>query len=448
MTGPRWRWPWRSTNKSVSSDIHGPSPTVIRDVDSKGPTHIAGGDQYTYNIDHVNLNISLGLAQLLRRWPDAAPYVHEVASETGRSSDGQISLEDLLLQLADLNVPAEAFPPILKVSELVRKDASDQEIREAFGSLAEIWAAQAPARQESLDNFRHPSDRSADDPPGDPCLLIALDPDFYSTDLYRLSIVLYRNGRDGDPQDGGDDAMSVAEIEAWLRPSLPVLFGTNRGPLLVEFAVPPELLGTAFDQWFIPNRPDGLSDEDFQLGEKFPVVVRDIERMAPGTDRHMWERRWQLLCNCHSNCSSLGALRWIFPEKNETFRQLRASLWHADSHGKACLGLLAGPAFSSRRTDLLKAGFDAGIPAAIWLREPDPGSAAVADDRQYLTTVIESTKLCSLPSEVLNRRLQAVAEGEPAGHPGTRLSLLWADPGRTWERPLTAPEPSSNGADF
>jgi hypothetical protein len=145
---------------------------------------------------------------------------------------------------------------------------------------------------------------------------------------------------------------------------------------------------------------------------------------------------------------SPNALRWVCPEKNETFRQLRASLRHADSHGKVCLALLPGPTVEMRRTDLLKAGFEAGIPAAVWLREPGQDGLAATDDTQYLKEIVESSDLRSLPARVLNLRLRAVADGEPEGHPGTRVSLLWADPGRTWEQPFRTPEPSSNGADF
>lgn len=439
---------WLRRGRAAPSGDGSTSPRVIQEVDSKGSANVAGRDQSTYNIDQVTVNISLDLAQLLRRWPDATPYVHEVASESGIFVGGKVSAEDLLLYLADLNIPAEAFPPVLKVSERIRRHASDQEMRDAFGSIADQWAAQEPARWTSLENIRDKSEKSADNTLGDSCLLVALDPDYYSTDRYRLSIVLYRSGRDGDRRDDDSAAMSIEEIEARLKLSLPVLFQVKRGQLLVEFAVPPELLCTAFDQWFIPNRPGGLPEEDYQLGEHFPVVVRDIERMAPGTDRRIWKYRWQLLCNCDSNGSSLEAFRWVFPEDNETFRRLRASLWHADSHGKACLGLLAGPAASSRRADLLKAGAEAGIPAAIWLREPGSGGATPEGDRQYLKQVIESTELRSLPTTVLNLRLRAVADGEPEGHPGTRLGLLWADPGRTWERPFKIPEPSSDGADF
>jgi hypothetical protein len=411
-------------------------------VHSEGAANVAGRDQ-------VNVNISLVLGELLNKYPDATPYVYEVASEAGISIGDKVSVEDVLHYLADLNIPAEAFPVILKVSELAWQHASGQEMRDEFGSVAERWAEQVPARQEALGELRNEADKSGVDYSNDrACLLIALDPDYYSADRYRLSIALYRDGRDGDRKDGSDDAMSMAEVKAQLKISLPLLFRENRNQFLVEFAVPPELLCSDFDQWFIPNRPDGLPEEDIQLGEQFPVVVRDIERMAPGTDRRMWEYRWQCLCSCTSNGLSLNALRLVFPEKNETFRQLRASLRHADSHEKACLALLPGPTAEMRRMDLLKAGFEAGIPAAVWLREPGQGSSTMVDDRQYLTEIVESSDLHSLPARVLNLRLRAVADGEPEGHPGTRVSLLWADPGRTWEQPFKTPEPSSNGADF
>jgi vWA-MoxR associated protein C-terminal domain len=445
VSGVSRRWRKRMAGGSAGGN-NGPSAQITQEVNSEGAANIAGHDQSTFNIDQVNL--SLNLSQLLRRWPDAAPYVYDVASENGIPVGATAGVEDLVAYLADLNIPAEAFPAILRVGELIRRYATDPDMRDGFASIAEQWAALVPARQESLGKLRSESGESDEWPPADPCLLIALDPDYYSTDRYRLSIIAYRNGHDGDRRDDNESAMSVAEIEVHLRLSLPLLFQVSHGQLLVEFAVPPELLCTAFDQWFIPNRPGGHPDEDCQLGERFPVVVRDIERMSPGTDRHLWEHRWRLLGHCRRNDSSSDALRWILPEDNETFRQLRASLRHTDSHGKACLGLLPGPTASMRRTELLKAGLDAGIPAAIWLREADQGATALEDDRQYLKKVTESADLHSLPSTVLNLRLQAVAEGEPAGHPGSRLGLLWADPQRTWERPFRAPEPSSSGADF
>jgi hypothetical protein len=442
-------WSWRKAGKPAGEEDKDPSSLVSQIVHSEGAAHIAGRDQSINHIDQVNVNISLTLGRLLLKYPKATPYVYEVASEAGISIGNEVSAEDVLHYLADLNIPAEAFPVILKVSELASRHATGQEMRDEFGSVAEQWAAQVPARREALEDLRSESDKTEEDYSSDKaCLLIALDPDYYSADRYRLSIVLYRDGRDGDRKDGSDDAMPIAEIEARLKMSLPVLFRENRNKFLVEFAVPPELLCTAFDQWFIPNRPDGLPEEDIQLGERFPVVVRDIERMAPGTDRSMWEYRWQRLCACTSDGLSLSALRWVFPEKNETYRQLRASLWLADSHGKACLALLPGPSEMRRMELLLMAGFEAGIPAAVWLREPGQGGYTMADDRQYLKAIVESADLHSLPARVLDLRLRAVADGEPEGHPGTRVSLLWADPGRTWEQPFKTPEPSSNGADF
>lgn len=449
VTGLPRNWPWRKAGKPAGDEDKDPSSLVSQIVHSEGAAHIAGRDQSINHIDQVNVNISLVLGKLLHKYPDATPYVYEVASEAGISIGNEESLEDVLHYLADLNIPAEAFPVILKVSELAWQHASGQEMRDEFGSVAEQWAEQLPARREALGELRNAADKSGEHYPDDrACLLIALDPDYYSADRYRLSIVLYRDGQEGDRKDGSDDALSMTEVETRLKMSLPVLFHENRNQFLLEFAVPPELLCTAFDQWFIPNRPDGLPEEDIQLGEQFPVVVRDIERMAPGTDRRMWEYRWQCLCNCSSDDLSLSALRWVFPEKNENFRQLRASLRLADSQAKACLALLPGPTAEIQRIELLKAGFEVGIPAAVWLREPGQGGSTMADDRQYFKEIVESSDLYSLPARVLDMRLRAVADGEPEGHPGTRVSLLWADPGRTWEQPFKTPEPSSNGADF
>jgi hypothetical protein len=440
------RWPRRRTDSPAVNAGHEPPSRLDQHVEAEGSAYIAGRDQSTHNV--VNMNISLVVAQLLRDRPDGTPYVYEVASQSGVPAEGNASVEEVLRRLADLNVPAEAFPPILKVSELIRQHADDQETREVFGLVADHWAAQDPARRESLEDLRQASGELPDAPPADPCLLIVLDPDYYSTDHYRLSVVLYRHGRNGDRQDDDSDAMPVATIEERLKQSLPRLFTKSRGQPFIEFAVPPELLGTPFDQWSVPSRPDGPPEEDYQLGEIGPLVLRDIDRILPGADRSAWEQRWRRLCASHGDGSSLEVLRLVFPEKNETYKQLRASLRHTDARGKAFLALLAGPTAAFRRMEQLKAGLAAGIPAAIWLREPDEGAPEQEADREYLQRVIGSTELPSLPRKVMDLRLEAVVDGEPAGHPGTRLSLLWDDPGRTWERSFTAPESSSNGDDF
>ena len=224
----RWRFRPRHRASEPTVDEHPiPSPKVSQKVDSEGPTSIAGRDQATINIDQVvNLNISLAhLEQLLRQWPDAAPSVHEVASEAHLSGSGKFLAEDLLRHLARLdNTPPDELPPIVKVGERVRQSTGDQEMRDAFGSVAEEFAAREPARRESLENLRRESSESSDALPGDSCLLIVLDPDNYSIDRYRLSIVLYRNGRDGDRQDEDDTAITIEEIEARLRAVAPGAF--------------------------------------------------------------------------------------------------------------------------------------------------------------------------------------------------------------------------------
>jgi hypothetical protein len=420
---------------------------VKQTAEVKGRASFAGRDQYNVKVSNVIiLPLLPELAGMLKELPDALADFYQVASETGAPIPANSSLDDLLGWLAELITQRGEFPRPLQVSELAATHAADAATRDTLRSIGERWAAAVPGGQDSLASFRE-SSASGEEQQGDPCLLIILDQDRNGDDHYRLSLVLYRNGRDGVPQPGDDVYRPVDKIQARLRECLPALFHTtSRGSLLIEFAVPSRLLDTDFDQWSVPYRPNGPPGRDYQLGEKYPVVVRDLERMAPGGDRSLWEARWERLRNCVD--SSPGAVFWVGPRESDS-GSLRARLRLKDSHGQVCLGLLPAPSVLSCFADLLEAGFDTGIPAAIWLRPPKPGAGRQNDkkDKRYLKGKIRPRELSVLPYKVQDLRLQALADRTPAAHPGRRLSLLWADPGRTWE-PLAEPPPSTNGDDI
>jgi hypothetical protein len=402
-----------------------------------------------YNVKASNviiLSLLPELTGILKELPDALAHIYQVASETGAQIPPNSGLNDLLDRLAESITLRGEFPRPLMVSELAASHAGDAATRESLRSIGERWAAEVPGGQDSLASFRE-SSASAAEQQGDPCLLIILDQDRNADGQYRLSLVLYYNGRYGVPQPGDNVYRTVDKIQARLQECLPGLFHTiGLGSLLIEFAVPSKLLDTDFDQWSVPYRPNGPSGRDYQLGEKYPVVVRDLERMAPGGDRALWESRWERLCK-HVD-SAPDAVFPVNPEEYDP-QSLRAKLRLDEFHGRVCLVLLPAPSALSRVADLLEAGFDTGIPAAIWLRPPGPGAGPPNDkkDKRYLKGEIRSRELAVLPHKVQVLRLRALADRKPAAHPGRRLSLLWADPGRTWE-PFAEPLPSSNGDDI
>jgi hypothetical protein len=250
-----------------------------------------------------------------------------------------------------------------------------------------------------------------------------------------------------------------------------ILFSVGGLPL-IEFAVPEDLLGKDFDQWPVPSRPDGSPSDDYRLGERYPVVVRDLDRMdpdkIPAGDRDIWESRWKLLLGFEG--PEQGLLREVDLQKmtnlrtDVIYRSMRAAFLLDDACGNAVLALLPPALGKGAKADraavlgVLRAGCHAGMPAAIWLRHPETRRSGATpappeDDRTFLAKALDQADsgrpaLRDLPRHVRALRLQAEADGQNAAHPGRRLSLLWADPNRSWTAPeFQLPQPTSNGAD-
>jgi hypothetical protein len=246
------------------------------------------------------------------------------------------------------------------------------------------------------------------------------------------------------PQECDDESVSLKEIKARVRSLLPVL-SRGLGMVLVEFAVPESLLGADFDQWPLASHPGAPVETDFRLGEKYPVVVRDLDRMKPDLD--MWQSRWRRLLGCDGPAHE--AVYWATPQPTTRFKQLRAMLLDPETEGHVILALHPAQVPARTMDDMIRAGVAAGVPAAIWMRRRHAARASIEDDRDYLEKAMVEGALCSLPHRVRTLRLRAAQEQEKAAHPGRRLSLLWADPDRYWNPPpFEQPALSANGDDL
>jgi hypothetical protein len=424
-------------------------PSVAQHADAHRDAYIVGSGALTQNRFNLYLGISdesvarllPDLVRLLTDRPEAIPAIREAAGHA--QPPAGFDLAGVLAWLAQLvpDVPAELPPPLL-VSELARQRATDAVAREAFGAIAEKWAAEVPGGQRRLDDFRG-SAGLAGQRGGEPCLVVLLDPDRNGGDGYRLSVKLFGNGRGGEPQPGEDTLLSLDEIRARLGERLPSLIRTVDGSsLLLEFVVPRHLLHADVDQWLIPERPGGSPPRSYRLGSRHAVVVRDLERMSPLDDRSMWRKRWRRLCECTDPAP--GAVRWVRPREGHSYESMAASLLREQAHGQVCLALLAAPSAGTSAAELLEAALTAGVPAAVWLRQP---ASEDEDDERYLTIAVESAALRSLPRQVLDMRQAAEEARQDAAQRGRNLSLLWDNPDRTWEpQPFTVPAPLVNGA--
>jgi hypothetical protein len=408
-------------------------------MENQGPTNaLASGVQNNFN---VTINAE-DLSALLASLPDAVAMLFEMAGDYLQLPP-DLDVKGLIYRLAEFITPADGIPWLVRAAEIARQHATDSDVRAALGASVDQWAAGAPGVQGGLDDFRTTL-KPGGDSASEPCLLIALNGDRSGGYGYQMSIVVFRNGRDGDPQPSDDSLLSLTDVRRRLRECLPPLIRTlNADSLLVEFVVPRDLLSTDFDQWRIPERPGGAEGRSYPIGVRHAVVVRDIERMSPLDDRSTWRARWHRLCTY--NVPVDGAVRWVGPEDAHDYSSLVASLSRQHAGGQVCLALSS--ALSERSlSDLLEAGLCAGVPAAIWLRQPVSGDDD--GDEPYLARLVDSIVLHKLPRKILDLRQEAEEERRGREHQGRRLGLLWDDPNRTWAPPpFSVPAPSLNGAD-
>jgi hypothetical protein len=418
-----------------SSDTEGatrkgaaPSSGVNQTADIGGSAHIVGsGSQYNVNLtlgDESIRRLLPDLEQLLADLSDALAIIHEAAGAAQVPPD--LDVAGLLRWLAELMIPADQLPRPLWVSELAGQRATDPAAQQAFSAIGERWADEVPGGQRRLNEFRK-SHESADVPADEPCLVIILEPDSNGGERYRLSSILFRNTRDREPQHWDDTCLTLDEIQSRLQESLPALVQrVDRSSLFVEFVVPRELLNADFDQWPIPEPHGSFSHQYHQLGVRYPVVVRHLDRMTPSDDRSLWQARWQRLCSCAGPVND--AVRWVDPQGRESVGSLAAGLLRESADGQVCLALLPAHPVGTPIAELLGAGLTAGVPAAIWLRQPSTGRGGWKKDKRYLALAIEAAELHGLPRRVLDLRQKAEEAQEAATHQGRHLSLLWDDP--------------------
>jgi hypothetical protein len=191
---------------------------------------------------------------------------------------------------------------------------------------------------------------------------------------------------------------------------------------IIEFFLPFNLLGLDVDQWRIRRSKKGF---ETKLGIEYPVVIRMLERNSiEAALRDEAIRRW---CSMRTTSPESSRLNVYWLERFENREKLVAALKLAQD--AACLGLT----FSCAGTpsDLWVAALMAGIPAAVWVREPLDLMPPPMRDRldKILMGGDPPQDPHDLPWRVRTAR-QAAEAAAPQIDPGTCLSLLWDDPGR------------------
>jgi hypothetical protein len=396
-------------------------------------------------VDRLLASIPEGLV------PDSAArrLYYRSVGRFGPPLEGERDLHEVVRQLAGLNLQVGGtFPyPLLAFVERLARQVEDAGVRTqlqqwvdtASGDLGIEPALYRRLQREATEQVPGGDER--------PYLLVQLKPSALNHEvdeperlqLYvqawlvdeRGELDLRFNQDEVSTIEGGTVEAVGSALDQWLE-RVTDLIPEAMSRLVFEFFLPRELLCYPVDQWSIVA--DDQIGMEIKLGEQFPVVVREVDRLGNRKARHHWRRKWEH-AQAFGSCPGCGAMHWVDDTQVLDRKRFYLELLHAEH--RTCVGLPYLPPDAPERRDLLLVTLSAGIPIALWLRRriEDMGQL-----RRDVDAELTRAGLTRLPEFVLRQRVEAGSEDH---HAGSHLALLWDNPDRLPPVPpeLSAPEP-------
>ncbi|MEV4000823.1 trypsin-like peptidase domain-containing protein [Actinomadura sp. NPDC049753] len=223
----------------------------------------------------------------------------------------------------------------------------------------------------------------------------------------------------GRPTERVPDRRVRPVVEAGVAALAPALFGRD---WMIEFAVPEGWLGKPFEQWYVDPR-------NRIPMRKYPVVVRDVERLRPDSIRRdQAHHRWRLLIE--RGRSEPRPIACDAPRRGSDFQD-----W-LEANIDFCVLVYGSRPVKS----WLTAALNNGVPVMMWTRTPCDASSH-GDCRGHrvldeLTAAVGDRHPGDLPRLALALRKAALVAPKGTPHCGRDLTLLWDDPSRLPDPPL------------
>lgn len=300
--------------------------------------------------------------------------------------------------------------------------------RQTTGRLAEqlkLWAAAVAGR---LGLTSLVIERLLADPgvPRTLSVMAELEPASPDQNLVRLNIWRYLDS--GQTISVRLDQPPVPAAQAWQELKVALLAeleaaGGARQPVTVEIFVQSHLMDEDVAGWQI--WPEQRWAE---LGRRYPVVMRDLDRRHDPRVLGSWCSRWESL-----EVRAVGeALLPVDCAKRE----------HAEHEGRiegdpglGAIALAVSP-FRSATRSALEVALPAGVPVLVWPRrqcheclEPGGPACPAAAFAQSLADELRQTRLADLPERIRLLRNDA-AVSKDGTHCGRDLVLVWDNPHR------------------
>ncbi len=254
--------------------------------------------------------------------------------------------------------------------------------------------------------------------PGPPSVIVRLERMTHGA--FDITVHLWTDGAAGRSRRAEEVPRQRVRqvVEEHVAELAPALFGRE---WMIEFAVPQKWLSTPFEQWH-------ADPEKTQRMRRYPLVVRDVQRMRPDSfARDQAYRRWRLLSELERS-----------DPRRITCDTARDSGYFSDlleANDDYCV-LVYG---ACPPDESLRAALSNGVPVMLWPRTAC--DAAVHEKchghgvQEELAEAVGGAHPGDLPRLARDLRKRALlAKDEP--HCGRDLTLLWDDPSRLPDPPL------------
>lgn len=342
------------------------------------------------------------LSQVGWSYKQFLPYVRGALAVIDQPVTLPASLGEAIARLDDLP-PVDGIPPLLDFAERVARAAHNEGLRR--------WVAQestAHMRAELADRLRGGTVRVR-------LSLWYRDDDVQGPSIEGdLDIVVDAGGIRPWPRQPAKPAPAGRELDVlaeWVGAAFDHVSGTNRTvELEVELFLPLSRLGTTeYDIAAVE-----LDDDELQLGEDYPVVLRCTDR-SKGKFKYarFRDQARKVLARLQRNAD--GQLRWVHPHEN-------AEAWTGDFLAEGADAVWLGFDAAACSPAPLSAAVKYGLPAAVWCR-------AAPQDGESDALRVSLRELLKSSLDTLPAALKAWRKSDPR-RARAKAALLLDDPDR------------------
>jgi hypothetical protein len=248
-------------------------------------------------------------------------------------------------------------------------------------------------------------------------LVVKLEPDNLAPNQYFLTVWRQHGDEPEVPIHGDDESVPLPAVAAMfdrLVDTLAEQVGEGIADLIVEIILPRALMTEAVDQWVV-------GPVLTELGARYPLVLRSLERLQRVRLHGRWATKWQWLKE-HDHSSRTEAIAVISSHSLDDVRVLLAQLLAGEPPAVVVM-LTPLPESAELAADGFAAALDGGAPIVLWCRE----ARHIEMFHSEILRFVAAEGSLKLPQNIRQLRLETMKQPSGSDHVGRHIAVAFDD---------------------